>query len=137
MWWHYLLVFIVYAWPALALHELSHWFTYRVLYDHPVLKIKFYPHKFPSGRWTLGAVYPAKPRPEGSRSDAAIAPIVESCTTFTAWILLGALAWPPLLACCAWEVLDVGNWLRQYIWGQHGDGARWRKERGREDSGTI
>jgi hypothetical protein len=125
---------------SLNLHELAHclivwivggkvtdYFPVPHWYNKDEEKVYFSPgegRRFYFGRmqWTI-----LRPR---TRSECRwfyrIIPI-RAATFLTMWLLLGLLCFLPLLALAFWDLMDLGDWLKDYLWKRETqDGGKFR-----------
>jgi hypothetical protein len=43
------------------------------------------------------------------------------------WLLLGLLVFLPLLALAFWDLMDLGDWIKDYLWDRKTqDGGKFR-----------
>jgi hypothetical protein len=103
------------AWWSLFLHELSHAIVMKAV-GCEITSFKAYPHR-EDGTFWFGRVrcrYQGKKMPEAYRY-SHIAPLAKSSTLMVGWAFLAWLAWWPLFALAACELVDhlwwwIGSW---------------------------
>lgn len=116
---------------SLNLHELAHCLVVWCI-GGKVLSYKPWPHfveengkrQFFFGRMTYTLGRP-RTQPE-CRWFYRIIPI-RAATFLAMWLLLGLLCFLPLLALAFWDLMDLGDWLKDYLWKRETqDGGKFR-----------
>jgi len=111
---------------SLNLHELSHCIVVWI-YGGKVTEYQPYPHT------KHGRFYLARMRWEGGewtdKRHAAryAAPLVKSSLLLHLWIALAIFICPLFWFMCVPEVVDVGDWIKDYIQKDDSDGGRFRR----------
>lgn len=113
---------------SLNLHELAHcvvvWFI-----GGKVTSYKPYPHKA-NGRWFIGRMTWTRDRNFNyweCRWFYRVIPI-RAAVFVAMWTTLGLLLFLPLLALAFWDLIDLGDWVKDYLWSRESqDGGKYKK----------
>jgi hypothetical protein len=101
---------------TLNLHELAHCLVVWCI-GGTVTSYKPWPHRA-NGRWFIGRMTWELGRPPTRRECRWFYGIIPlRASMFLAmWVTLGLLVFLPLLALAFWDLMDLGDWIKDYLW---------------------
>lgn len=113
---------------SLNLHELTHCLVIWLV-GGKVTSYKPWPHKAKE-RWWIGRMTWERDRSLNHwecRWFYRAIPI-RAATFFAMWTTLGLLFFLPLLALALWDLIDLGDWTKDYLWSRETqDGGKFKK----------
>lgn len=124
IWW---IVFGIIGAPlTLFLHELSHYLVLKFKYKADIIYFRPWPD-FSRDTGKLGVVRYRLPEGVTDAKWSHIAPFLKSMILVPVWSLLSLLFFP-LILLAAWELIDEGKWLFDYMRNSdhRTDAYKWR-----------
>jgi hypothetical protein len=123
--WWWLIPAVLGAPLSLVLHEASHALV-GIAKGCRIVAFRPWPHRH-GNRWLVGAVY--LDRGMGAfRPISSLAPLIKSMVLIPTWLLLASLTTWHLAPLAFWELVDAGQWWRNWYRRRGTDGAELREE---------